>query len=57
LDRRARSRLVLIVVAFSLDGAKLVTAGRDKSARLFDATTGQMLAARLAHEEPIFGVA
>jgi WD40 repeat protein len=44
-------------VAYSPDGSRLATAGWDKLARLWDATTGQELLALAGHGNTISGVA
>ena len=45
-------RRPVYAAAFSPDGARIVTASDDKTARLWDAGTGKELA-RLAHEGPV----
>jgi WD40 repeat protein len=43
-------------VAFSPDGTRVATGSRDRSARVYDAGTGQELA-RLDHDEPVWAMA
>lgn len=43
-------------VAFSPDGNRLATASRDKTAKVFDLTTGATLATFMGHEQPVADV-
>ncbi len=63
---RARSRLMersvhhggeIHAVAFSPDGHRLATAGRDSTARLWDVATGHPLAEALEHDGPVTALA
>ena len=43
-------------VAFSPDGTKIATAGKDRTARLWDAATGKPLATSMKHDRPVYAV-
>ena len=43
--------------AFSSDGARVVTASKDTTARLWGATTGEQVAVLPGHEAPVLGAA
>ncbi len=47
----------VVHVAFSADGARVITASKDRAARIWDAATGQPAAPPLEHETPIRRVA
>ena len=49
---RGHNEVVTSAVAFSPDGARVVTASADNTARLWDAATGQTVAALEGHDRP-----
>jgi WD40 repeat protein len=57
LPRRVRLRGEVHALAFSRDGKVLITGGADRSARLWDAATGNPLTSSLPHPSPVWHVA
>jgi eukaryotic-like serine/threonine-protein kinase len=57
LERSFRHGGEVHAVAFSPEGRRLVTASEDRSARLWDVSTGSSLAPPLKHEGPVRAVA
>jgi len=47
----------IISLAWNADGSRLVSASRDKTAKLFDANTGELLVTYSGHNQPVKGVA
>ena len=47
----------VLSAAFSPDGARIVTASRDKTARIWDAATGKQIAVLRGHENPVLSAA
>jgi WD40 repeat protein len=48
---------IVVSAAFSRDGSRVVTASSDKTARVWDATTGKPLASPLEHQEKVWSAA
>jgi WD40 repeat protein/serine/threonine protein kinase len=57
LERSLRHGAAVHAIAFSHDGRRLATAAGDQAARLWDISTGSLLAPPLGHDEPIPAVA
>ena len=55
--RRCSIKLAVTAVAWSADGTRVVTASADKTARVWDARTGQAVGAPLQHQGVVQAVA